>query len=534
MEAAVQPGWESAYGELSAADRIAPLGGADLERLAIAAYLTGRETEAPDILTRAHTAFLEAADTLRAARCAFWTAFVFINAGAGARAAGWLARARRLIEEHGQPCAEHGFLLLPIALDHVAKRDLAAAKATFAEAARIGAVFREPDLINLARQGEGRALIALGDLPAGLSLLDEVMVAVTSGEVSPIIAGTIYCSVISACFEIFDVRRAQEWTDALDRWCASHPDVVAFRGQCLVHRAEIMALRGLWSEAVTEVRQTCERLAQLTAQSVRASAFYQLADLHRLRGDTAEAEDMYGRVTVLGRTPHPGLALLRLSQGQHDLADTAIRRALDDVADRRTRARMLTAAVPIFIAVGDEQAAHAASTELSAIADALGTPFIRALSLEAQGQVHVARGRASDAVTALQAAQTIWRDLLMPYEAARVGALLACAYRVVGDHDAAHAQVENARRTFRQLGARPDLDKLPDDAAVDGQSASPLTRREIEVLRLIASGKTNRAIADDLAISEKTVARHISNIFTKIDVSSRSGATAYAFQRQLV
>jgi DNA-binding CsgD family transcriptional regulator len=523
------------YTELSAVDRVTPLDGPDLVRLAIAAYLTGREAEAPDVLARAHAAYLDAGETLRAARSAFWAAFVFINLGSAARAAGWLARARRLVDEHGQPCAERGYLLLPIALDHAAKRDLGAANETFAEAARIGAAFREADLINLARQGQGRALINLGDLPAGLSLLDEVMVAVTSGEVSPIIAGTIYCSVISACFEICDVRRAQEWTEALDRWCASHPDIVAYRGQCLVHRAEIMALHGSWPDAISEARQACERLAQRTAQSAQAAAFYQLADLHRLRGEVADAEDMYGRVTALGRTPHPGLALLRLSQGQRDLARTAIRRALEGPTDRRARARLLMAAVSIFVACGDDAAAVAASTELTALADGLDTPFVRALSLHARGEVDFAGGRAGDAIGALQTAQAIWRDLDVPYEAARAGTLLACAYRLIGDGDAANAQIDSARHIFEALGARPDLEKVTgDDASARGRPSCPLTAREIQVLRLIARGQTNRRIADELAISEKTVARHVSNIFTKIDVSSRAGATAYAFQRQLV
>jgi ATP/maltotriose-dependent transcriptional regulator MalT len=409
---------------------------------------------------------------------------------------------------------------------------LQAAARTFAEAARVGAAFGDADLVNLARQGEGRALVSLGRTADGVALLDEVMIAVTSGELSPVIAGVVYCSVISACFEMLDIRRAQEWTDALNRWCASQPDMVPFRGQCLVHRAEILLLHGLWSDAMTEARRACERLRQPEPQRVAGAAFYHIAELHRLRGEFSDAEQAYRRAAELGRTPQPGMALLRLAQGQIDAARAAILRARETAGDRRTRSGVLAAAAEIELRSGNTNPARAAGDELAALAIELDTPFLRALTLHTSGAILLAQGDAHESLRPLRDARTLWRELNVPYEAARATALIANASHVLGDIDGAEMELHAAKRIFEQLGARPALRALE---APDQQiGAEPLTPREVEVLKLVACGKTNRAIAGELAISEKTVARHVSNIFVKLDVSSRSAATAYAFSHRLV
>jgi DNA-binding NarL/FixJ family response regulator len=527
--------WEQMYVQRSTADRCSPLHPHDLQEFAMAAYLTGRDREAVEILARAHSAFLAAGEEVRAARCAFWLAFILMNTGEPAGATGWLARARRLLDEGGHDAVERGYLLLPVALQHAGARDLAAAEATFGEAAQIGARFGEPDLVNLARQGRGRALIGLGQVAQGVALLDEVMVAVTSGEVSPVAAGTIYCSVISACFDMFDMRRAQEWTEALNRWCLSHPDLVPYRGECLVHRAEIMLLHGVWREASEQARRACDWLSQPSARPPVGAAFYQLGELHRLRGEFTQAEEAYRLASESGRAPYPGLALLRLAQGQLAAAKGAICRVAEETRDRRTRARVLAACVEILLAVGDVGSARHAADELSAIAGALDTTFLRALSSHARGAVQLAEGDAAAALRTLREACTLWRDLEAPYETARVTVLIALACRQLGDGDGAQMELGTAARAFRELGAAPDLAALeqlsPTGAvAVSGQ----LTARELQVLALVASGKTNRAIADALSISEKTVARHVSNIFGKLDLSSRSAATAYAFKHHLI
>ena len=363
------------------------------------------------------------------------------------------------------------------------------------------------------------------------------MVAVTAGELSPIVAGTVYCSVIAACFDWFDVRRAHEWTDALHHWCGSQPDLVPFRGHCLVYRAEILLLDGAWIEALEEAQRACERLSRPAPHPSLGAAFYQLAELRRLRGELDSAEEAYRLASDAGRSPYPGLALLRLAQGRREAAQTAICRAVDEVRDRRFRCRLLAACVEILLACGDVAAARGAALELTSIAAAIDTPFVRAAAAYATGTVDLAAGEARTALDSLREARTFWRELGAAYEAARVGAAIAEAYRDLGDADTAQLELEGAARAFRQLGAVGDLARLEERAKPKPPAATAtgdLTDREIQVLKLLASGKTNRAIATELAISEKTVARHVSNIFVKLDLSSRTAAAAFAFQHRLV
>ncbi|HET9984210.1 MAG TPA: hypothetical protein VFQ38_11505, partial [Longimicrobiales bacterium] len=219
--------WGDAYAALAAADREAAAGAEDLERLATAAYLLGRDDEGDDLLARAHQEFLRRGDVERAARSAARLGLQLFFRGEPARSGGWLARACRLLDDAGLDSVARGYLLVPAAVRCVEGGDPAAGYDTFAQAAGIGERFGDADLVAFARHGQGRALLRLGRIDDGVALLDEAMVAVTAGEVSPALAGAIYCSVVSACHEIFDLRRAQEWTEALGRWCESQPDVVA-------------------------------------------------------------------------------------------------------------------------------------------------------------------------------------------------------------------------------------------------------------------------------------------------------------------
>lgn len=525
--------WADSYAYLSTADRETRLEAEDLERLAYAAYLTGRDTDSEDALTRAHQASLGRGDRERAARCAFWLAFGFLNKGDIARGGGWIARAQRVLAD-GPECVMHGYLLMPAGIRHIAEGRADTAYTLFCQAAEIGRRFADVDLIAMAVHGGGRALIRLDRVAEGVAMLDEAMTAVTAGEVSAIVAGDIYCSVIEACHEIFDLRRAHEWTAGLDRWCAVQTDLLRFRGQCLVRRAEILQLRGAWHDAIDEAQRACQRLADPPQRAIGA-AYYQWAELLRLRGEFAKAEDMYRQAGQSGRGPQPGLSLLRLAQGQVDIAAAAIRNVLDETKDRRIRSRMLAAYVEIALAANDLAAARAGADELSAIAAALDAPFLRAVSRHALGATLLAEGDARAAVSALREASAAWDDLQAPYEAARTRLLIGRACRQLGDDDAADIECEAARHVFRQLGAVPDLERM-DIAAptANPASASGLSRRELEVLRLLVTGKTNRAIADELCISEKTVARHVSNIFNKLGLSSRAGATAYAYEHRLV
>jgi DNA-binding NarL/FixJ family response regulator len=525
--------WGESYACLSAAAREKPLEGEDLERLAYAAYLTGRDADSEDILTRAHQAFLSRGNAEGAARCAFWLSFALLNAGDFARGGGWLARAQRLLAEKSE-CVVHGFLLMPAGVRRIMEGDPNGAYTLFCQAADIGRRFGDADLIAMALHGSGRALIRLDRVAEGVALLDEAMAAVTAGDVSPIAAGDIYCSVIEACHEIFDLRRAHEWTMALDRWCAVQADLVRFRGQCLVRRAEILQLHGAWPDAIDEAQRACECLAD-PPRPARGAAYYQWAELLRLRGEFAKAEDMYRQAGQSGRSAQPGLSLLRLAQGQVDVAASAIRNLLDETKDRRVRSRMLAAYVEIMLAAEDLAAARAGVDELSAIAAALDAPFLRAVSTHARGATLLGGGDARAALAALREATAAWEIVEAPYEAARTRVLIARACQLLGDRDSADIEYDAARHVFRQLGAAPDLARM--DTASPAQnpaSASGLSARELEVLRSLVTGKTNRAIADELCISEKTVARHLSNIFNKLGLSSRAGAIAYAYEHDLV
>src|SRR5215470_3633612 len=380
--------WSESYRLLMAADAQTPLDPADLERLAKAAYLIGEDAVTVQALTRAHAGFLDRGEPVCAARSALWLAFTMADQPRQrAQTGGWLARAQRLLEDVKEPCVEQGWLLCATARQRVASGDFASAHAAFAEAAAIGVRFGDPDLTALARHGEGRTLVAMNDTAAGLSLLDEVMVAVTGGEIAPIVAGAVYCSVITACHDLFDLRRAQEWTTALEDWCAARPDVVPFRGHCLIHRSELMQLHGAWKAAIIEARRACERLTDPPAQSEAGAAYYQLAELHRLRGEFAKADEAYRLASQAGRSPQPGLALLRWSQGQADAAAASIRLALQEARDRRSRVLLLCAGVEIMLAAHDVAGARAACDELAQIAEGLNVAFPRAMSLQARGSI---------------------------------------------------------------------------------------------------------------------------------------------------
>jgi DNA-binding CsgD family transcriptional regulator len=525
--------WGDAYAQLSAADGHAPLEPEDLERLATAAYLVGRDDDGAAAGARAHQEFLSRGEVERAVRCAFWLAFALLEQGDQARGGGWLARARRLLDDAQLDCVEQGYLLFPGALQALVEGDAAAAGAGFAEVARIADRFGDPDLVALSRLGLGGVRLAEGATTAGVALLDEAMVAVEAGEVSPLVAGIVYCAVIESCQEIYDLRRARQWTASLTRWCAAQPDLVPYRGECLVHRSEIMALHGAWPDAMEEARRAAERLSA-PPRPAAGLAFYQQGELHRLRGELTRAEEAYRQASQWGREPQPGLALLRLAQGQVDTAAAAIRRVVDEAADVASRSRLLPAQVEILLAAGDVAAAGAAAAELTRLADGLGAPFLTAVAAHAQGAVLLAEGDPRAALAALRGAWLAWRDLEVPYQAGRVRVLIGLACRELGDRDGAEMELDAARWVFRQLEAAPDLARVEALSGRAGAGAGGLTARELEVLRLVAAGETNKAIAADLFISERTVDRHLSNIYAKLGVSSRAAATAHAYRHGLI
>ncbi len=526
--------WADAFAQLSAADRTTSLEPDQLERLAAAAYLVGKDDESVAIWERAHQELLSRGERRRAVACAGWIVFVLINGGQAAPAAGWIARGLRLLEDTDGECPERGFLLVPSALLRALDGDWAGAEAIAGEAAALGSRFGDSDLTTLAHNVQGRALIAQGRPVDGMRLLDEAMAAVVADEVCEMVAGAVYCSVIEACQLVFDLRRAREWTAALSRWCESQPDLVPFSGDCLVHRAEILELHGAWLDALDAARHAAERLRHRPRPAVGA-ALYRQGELYRLAGRFSEAEEAFRQSSRWGRDAQPGLALLRFGCGEIDAAAAAIRTALDGAAAGPARSRLLSAAVEILCAAGDVAAARTAAGELAAAAADLDSPLLRAQAGQAEGEVLLVAGDARAALGRLRSAWAAWQALEVPYEAARVRVLIGLACRRLGDEDTAEMELDAARWIFEDLGASHDVARAQAlSATTAAKPPGPLTARELEVLRLVATGKTNRAIAADLFLSEKTVARHVSNIFGKLGLASRAAATAYAYEHDLV
>jgi len=533
--------WAAAHAGLSAADRDSPLEPEDLDRLVVAAHLLGHDQESIDLSARSYREWLAWDEPARAALRAFWLGFTLLLRGENARGGGWLARARRLLDENGLDCVAQGYLLVPEGLACLGAGEAAAALDRFERAAAIGARFTDPDLTLIARLGRGQALVLLGEIERGMALLDEVMIEATAGDASAMTVGFVYCAVIEACHDVFDIRRAREWTATLGRWCDTQPDLVLYRGVCLIHRSEIMVLCGAWPDAMDEARLACERLVRPPGHAAAGQAFYQLGELHRLRGAFDEAERAYQRAGRWIREPQPGLALLRLAQGRVDAAAAATRRALEAVTVRVTRARLLAAHTEIMLAAGDVSAARAAAAELRATAALFGGPWPLAMASHATASVLLGDGDGQAALEESRRAWTAWQEVDAPYEAARVRVAMGLAYRRLGDEEAAKLEFDAARWVFTELGAVPDLARVdalcgPEPRPTRSPDTSPdaLTPRETEVLRLVATGKTNRAIAAHLFLSEKTVAHHVSNILGKLGLPSRSAATAYAYERDLV
>jgi DNA-binding CsgD family transcriptional regulator len=531
-----QRAWRNAFEALARADENTGLEREDLERLAWSAALIGRDDEFLAGLERLHRACQAAHESIRAARAAFWIGFHLSSLGSPARAAAWLARAERLAAAE-RDCAEHGYLLLPAVFRYFGAGEDAAAHDAAAKAAAIGERCNDADLVALARNLQGRALLRQGHSEAGFVLLDEAMLAATAGELSPIVTGIVYCNAIATCQQMYALDRAREWTAALAEWCDAQPDLVTFTGHCLVHRCEIMQLGGDWSRASDELRRLVERKVQRGDPEVLGDACYQRAELLRMRGDLAGAEAAYRNASENGREPQPGLALLRLAQGRRTAAASGLRRVLAVAATPWQRARYLPAFVEILTAACDVEGARAAWAELDEIAGRFGSEILGAAAAHALGVIRLAERDAEGAVEPLTRALAVWQRACAPYPAARIRVLLGCACRALGDEDGARLEEDAARRVFARLGALPDLDALAalSPAQADREAdGCRLSNRELDVLRLLATGKTNKNIARELDLSSRTVDRHVSNIYAKIGVATRAAATAYAYENRLI
>ncbi len=524
--------WKAAYDAWS---RTGPdgLSAAELDGFSVAVELVGPHDEVVRALQRAFLAQRDAGDLRAAAGCAFRLSMTLAEHGEHALAGGWAARAAALVEEIGEDCAERGWVAFLMMFRALGEGDLAGAEALAGEAHDAGRRFRDADLLAMSTCARGRISIMGGRFAEGLALLDDSMVRVVAGEVTPFIAGHVFCTAIEGVQEISDFGRVAEWTSALERWCSAQPGLLAFTGQCAVHRGQLLRLRGAWDDALHEYARAAERYVELGTPSAIGLTFIETGDLMRLRGSLEEADAAYQQAADLGLDPQPGLALLWLAAGRTAAALAAVDRLLASPAGPVERCRLLPAAVEVLLASGDVERARPLAEELSSLASSVGAPALAAAAAQALGAVELAAGDASGALPYLRKAHQLWAQASAPYDAAVARLLVGRCLLALSDPSSAERELSAARTVFRQVGAAPLAD-LASALLAPASLPGGLTAREVEVLRLVASGRSNPQIAGELVLSEKTVARHLSNIFGKLDVGSRTAAAAYAFEHGLL
>lgn len=528
--------WSEAARLLAEAEVLDPLDPGDYEALTTARALISHDRDAAEIFGDASRVLLERGDVRAAARAAGWAATTLRRLGEVAAGSGWQNRAQRLLDEAGiDDCVERGYLLLTQVYEAIViAGDPATAMALIGEIGAIARRFGDDGLLNFNRHQEGRVRLLQGDVQGGLALLDEVMVTAMTTEMSPLLVGMTFCGLLQAVDDVHDLGRAREWTAAVERWCQSQPDLDIYRGECRVHRAHVLLVGGEWERASEQVGLACATFLRPPPHPAAGFALYEQGELHRLAGRYAEAEDAFSQAAALGHSAQPGLALLRLGQGRVEAAEPSIRRALAESPSPLARATLLPAQVEIALAAGDLDCARTAAAELGEIASRLHSDYLRGLALQGRGAVSLAAGEPAEALRELRRAAMAWHQLDAAYQAAQTRLLIGRACRELGDEDAARLEIEGAHRAFSQLGAGPDTRRAEALLARPGRDRPlGLTGREVQLLALLATGKTNREIAADLFISEKTVARHVSNIFDKLGVSSRAAATAYAHKHGL-
>ena len=528
--AAADRRWADAYERLAGVDATDGLGASDLDLLGTVALLRGEPQASVDVLTRAYAAHLAGDDTAGAARSASWLALDLIELGDFTRSVAWAARAHATRERDGRAGSDWpgscGW--------HPPSRSSAAgtqseARLEFEEVLAIAERYDDRELAAITRIGLGKSLIEVDAIAEGFACYDALMSSVAAGELEPVPTGVATCAVISDAVMAFDLERATAWTNVLDRWCSDQPELITFSGQRHALRAGLMLIRGAWAEASTAAELA---LSRFRAGDYRAvyGAPYQLAELARLRGAFHSAEESYRRAGESGWEPQPGLALLHLAVGREQAAQDEIRRSVAG-SDPFTRRYLLPAVVEIEIAAGDVEAARRAVDELRATSPT-PTPMLAATITSAEARVLLADGDASTALGAARGAVDAWQALGAAYEGARSRVTAGRALLELGDRGAALIEFARARDVFAGLGAEPALIEL--EGLMGDRRAGGLTPRELEVLRLVSTGLTNRAIGVRLTLSEKTVARHISNIFGKLGLSTRAAATAYAYENGLV
>jgi class 3 adenylate cyclase len=495
--------WQQAYELFTAADAARGLSPDDLADLGEAAFASGQYTEAIQALERAYTAFTERNDAPHAAQVALALVIPHGARGAMAVAGGWLSTASRLLAD--QPdCTAHGQMAaLEADLETLLRGTFDRAAELAQRASEIGVRFGDRDLQMRALMIRGRECVNRGAVEEAIPLLDEAMAAAVSGELRPGTSCEIYCRTVGTCHRLGDYRRAGEWTDAAERGNARE-NIAHLTGECRTHRAAVLRVRGSWDEAEAEAKFVCDYDLLLDAGGHKGQALQEIGEIRLRRGDFAATEDVFQQAANTGRTPQPGLALLRLAQGRPEDALSSIRNALaSEIIDRLDRAGMLPAQAEIAIVIGDLDTARASAEEMDEIASAYGTAGLQASAATVRGAVHLAEGDAAEAVSSLRRGWRLWQQVEVPYEAARARMLLAAAYHLQDDNESARSELQAAKAALERLGAAPDarraaelLDEYAPVSAA-GAAAAGRATRTFMFTDIVKSTNLVEAIGDD-------------------------------------
>jgi ATP/maltotriose-dependent transcriptional regulator MalT len=523
--------WAQAYYLLRDLD-VSTLDPEDVELFADAAWWSCRVEEEIALRQRAFAGFADAGRPRRAAYAAWLLSVRHGLRGDPTAASGWLKRAERQLA--GEPeCVEHGYLACSEAEQALGQGQFEQAEKLALRAVGLGQRFAAPELVALAVAWQGLCRLAGGDIAEGTRLLDEAMTSVTAGELDSHFTGWVYCFAIGMCMGVADLRRAGTWAQAAWEWASSLPDVTPYQGLCRVRQVEVMSLCGELGVAEAEARRACEEMLAFEPH-LAGEAFYVTGEILRRRGDLREAERAFAEARELGHDPQPGLARIRLAEGRVEVAAASLRTALADPGRPPfQRAALLSSHVEVALARGDSALAWETCDELDRIATEVPSDALSAIAATARGRVRLAVGDAEAALGDLRWAAATCRALGLVCEAADARALVGLALRELGDKEGAAEELEAAQRTFERMGASADAARVSGLLGRVDEPPAGLTERECEVLRLVAAGRTNREIAESLVISEHTVARHLGNIYTKLDVSSRTAAAAFAFAHDI-
>lgn len=517
--------WMAAYQQFSHVRNQSSLTVEDLGQFSSAAFSCGM---VKDMLSSSEELFhrlLREGKASQAAMKALSLGLMWVLRGDTVVGSGWINRARRVLRSEPES-VEHGFLLYLEAAYALAYYDSGPSETAAPELSRMGERLQSPALTCLSLVLSGLVDVRHGRCADGFAQLDEAMLPVLAGQVAPEWAGDIYCTVIHACHQLADLRRMRAWTSATERWCEQFTNGITYSGICRVHRLQMLSFEGGWEALEEELIRSAADLEDRNGWAA-GEGYYQLGEIRRLRGNTSEAWKAFSRARELGIEPQPGEALLYVASGRPDVGWSALRTVLD-VPDRLARARLLLPAVAVANLLGFHDEAERLCSDLEKTAADYSSAGFQAWACHARALLLTSQSRPDESLPLLGLAARDYQDLHSRYDLAKIYELMGQAHLDLGQPELAAANTSAALEIYRELGAAPDIRRLSPAVSPGG-----LTPRELEVLICLAQGASNKEIAASLFISQKTVGRHVANIFTKLGVSSRTAAAAWAHDQNL-